>query len=150
MQPTASISHYGPYLWYAAGLLLTLCLGAWFTPRAWWRRPNARALAVLVGGTALVGALLQGLFGAPAGVQAAAHHGNTPLAGERYRVRDDLNLRAAVGVNAARLAVVPAGTEVIATGRRQGDWWQLSVELDGQRQQGWASSLWLRQRHEGH
>ena len=74
--------------------------------------------------------------------------GDTPVAGERYRVRDDLNLRAAVGVNAPRLAVVPAGTQLRATGRHQGDWWQVSVVVDGRRQQGWASSLWLRRPQE--
>ena len=138
---------------YAGALLLTLCLAAWLTPRAWWRRPNARALAVLVCGTALLGALLHGLFGPPASVHAAALPGtgpsaDTPVAGERYRVRDDLNLRAAAGVNAPRLALVPAGARVTATGRHEGDWWQVRAELDGRTQEGWASSLWLRRRQE--
>lgn len=162
MPPTASMAPYFTYVLYAAALLLTLCLAAWLTPRSWWRRPNARALALLVGGTALLGGLLHVLFGAsssapssaPSGfltaaVAAPAAHALAPVAGERYRVHDDLNLRAAVGVNAPRLGVVPAGAQVTATGRRQGDWWQVSVELEGLRQQGWASSLWLRRRHEG-
>ena len=133
---------------YAGGLLLSLCLAAWLTPRSWWRRPNVRALAVLVGGTALLGALLNGWFGPADQVEGAARPalraGDTPVAGARYRVRDDLNLRAAVGVHARRLAVVPAGSQVTATGRHEGDWWQLSVEVAGRRQDGWASSLWLR------
>ena len=162
MPPTASMAPYFTYLLYAAGLVLTLCLAAWLTPRSWWRRPNARALALLVGGTALLGGLLHTLFGAwadppastasgklAAAIAAPATHALAPVAGERYRVRDALNLRAAVGVNAPRLGVVPVGAQVTATGRRQGDWWQVSVELDGRRQQGWASSLWLRRRHEG-
>ena len=151
MPPTTSIT---PIAWYAAGLLLTLCLAAWLTPRSWWRRPNARALAVLVCGTALLGAMLHAVFGAPASVHAAVvaaprSAADTPVAGERYRVRDDLNLRATVGVGAPRLAVVPAGALVTATGRHRGDWWQIRVELDGRHHEGWASSLWLRRRHEG-
>ncbi|NNG23233.1 SH3 domain-containing protein [Telluria aromaticivorans] len=139
---------------YAAGLLLTLCLAAWLTPRTWWRRPNARALTVLACGTALLGALLHGLFGPPAIVHAAApaepeRAADTPVAGERYRVRDDLNLRAAAGVNAARLAVVPAGTQVTATGHHEGDWWKVSADVEGKKREGWASSLWLRRRQEG-
>ena len=137
---------------YAGGLLLSLCLAAWLTPRAWWRRPNARALAVLVSGTMLLGAALHGLFGPKAGVHAAAlparHGADTPVAGERYRVRDDLNLRAAAGVNAPRLGVVGAGTQVTATGRHEGDWWQLRAEVEGREREGWASSLWLRRRQE--
>ncbi len=139
---------------YATGLLLTLCLAAWLTPRSWWRRPNARAFAVLACGTVLLGAMLDGLFGPPAGVHAAAlaepvRAADTPVAGERYRVRDDLNLRAAAGVNAPRLAVVPAGAQVTATGHYAGDWWQVSADVEGRQQQGWASSLWLRRRQEG-
>lgn len=136
------------------GLLLSLCLAAWLTPRAWWRRPNARALAVLVCGTALFGALLHGMFGPAATVQAAALPARpaaleTPVAGERYRVRDDLNLRAAAGVNAPRLGIVPAGAQVTATGQFEGDWWRVTAQVEGRRQEGWASSLWLRRRQEG-
>ncbi|WP_229424992.1 hypothetical protein [Massilia sp. Se16.2.3] len=42
----------------AASLAATLVLAAHATPRAWWRRPNARALLVLVGGTAAIGSAL--------------------------------------------------------------------------------------------
>ena len=137
---------------YAAGLLLTLCLAAWLTPRSWWRRANARALAVLVCGTALLGGLLHAVSGpaAPsrAAALAAASPDEAPVAGAHYRVRDHLNLREDTGIGARRLAVVPAGTRVTATGRRRGDWWQVSAEVDGRRLDGWASSLWLRRADE--
>ncbi len=138
---------------YGAALLSTLCLAAWLTPRAWWRRPNARALAVLAGGTALLGGLLHGLLGPDAGLQAAAAPSasaalEAPVAGGSYRVRDHLNLRADTGINARRLAVVPAGTQVTATGVHRGDWWQVSADVDGRRLDGWASSLWLRRADE--
>ena len=50
-----------PYLTlaaYGAGLLLTLAAASVLTPASWWRRPNARALAIVVAGTWGVGALL--------------------------------------------------------------------------------------------
>jgi hypothetical protein len=137
---------------YGAALVLTLILAAWLTPRAWWRRPNARALAVLAGGTVALGALLHGLPGTTATVHAAAlpkAAAEVPVAAARYRARDNVNLRAGVGVNAPRLGVVPGGAQVTASGRHQGDWWQVSAVVDGRRQQGWASSLWLRRTDEG-
>lgn len=142
---------------YATGLLLTLCLAAWLTPRAWWRRANARALAVLVGGTALLGGLLHAAFGPDAGaremkpvprLRAGAPVAGTPVPGAQYRVREHLNLREDTGTGARRLAVVPAGTRVTATGLRRGDWWQVSAVVDGRRLDGWASSLWLRRADE--
>lgn len=139
---------------YSAGLLLTLCLAAWLTPHAWWRRANARALAVLACGTALLGGLLHTMLGpaaAPRVVTPPAPYmiAEAPVAGAQYRVRDHLNLRAHSGINARRLAVVPAGAQVTATGRRRGDWWQVSAVVDGRRLDGWASSLWLRRADEG-
>lgn len=137
---------------YCAGLLLTLCLAARLTPRAWWRRANARALAVLVCGTALLGGLLHAVFGPDAAPRATAPAvaslAEAPLAGAQYRVREHLNLREHTGIDARRLAVVPAGTRVTATGRRRGDWWQVSAVVDGRRLDGWASSLWLRRADE--
>lgn len=138
---------------YGAGLLLTLCLAARLTPRAWWRRANARALAVLVCGTALLGGLLHAMFGPDAAPRASApalvaSRAEAPLAGAQYRVREPLNLREHTGIDARRLAVVPAGTRVTATGRRRGDWWQVSAVVDGRRLDGWASSLWLRRADE--
>jgi len=141
---------------YAAGLLLTLCLAAWLTPRAWWRRPNARAFAVLAGGTLVLGGLLGAAFAphttparaAPL-VAADVDANAAPVAGARYRVRDHLNLRVDTGINARRLAVVPAGAQVTATGVRRGDWWQVKTEVDGRQLSGWASSLWLRRADEG-
>lgn len=142
---------------YALALALTLCLCAWLTPRAWWRRPNARALGVLGVGTAAGGTLLLAMFGtsapAPQPVRAAqaqeAAGTDLPVAGARYRVHDALNLRVAGGVGAERLLVVPAGARVEATGRRDGDWWQVRATVDGEAVEGWASSLWLRRADEG-
>ena len=141
---------------YGAAFVLTLCACAWLTPRAWWRRPTARALGVLAGGTAAGGTLLLALLGtppvAPPAPQSAAMlaaSAEVPLAGARYRVRDALNLRVASGVGAERLLIVPGGARVIATGRHDGDWWQVRARLDGQDVEGWASSLWLRRADEG-
>lgn len=134
---------------YGAGLLLTLCLAAWLTPRTWWRRANARALAVLVCGTALLGGLLHALVKPDSAPRAPAPWlAEAPVAGAQYRVRDHLNLREHTGINARRLAVVPAGARVTATGQRRGDWWQVSAVVDGRRLDGWASSLWLRRADE--
>lgn len=141
---------------YGAALVLTLCACAWLTPRAWWRRPNARALGVLGLGTATGGTLLLAMFAspavAPAPQQLASAHETTgsdlPVAGARYRVHDALNLRVAGGVGAERLLVVPAGARVEATGLRDGDWWQVRATLHGKDVEGWASSLWLRRADE--
>lgn len=127
---------------FAAALVATLVLGALLTPASWWRRPNLRALTFVVAGTGAIGMLLHGLVQQPA--QAAPVH----EAGVRYRVADDLNLRAAKGTDAPRLAVVPAGATVTATGARDGDWWRLRAEVDGTPVEGWSSSLWLRRADE--
>jgi len=144
---------------FGAALILTLAACARLTPSAWWRRPNARAIGVVGAGTALGGAALLALFGAAlppapdgnlplavdiAGVRAS----DPPIAGARYRVRDALNLRVAGGVGAERLLVVPAGSRVVATGRTEGDWWQVRASIDGVEVEGWASSLWLRRADE--
>ena len=145
-------AHYSTYLGaFGAALVLTLCACAWLTPRAWWRRPNARALGVLAAGTVAGGALLLALFGVPVTLppsvelaEASLPATDVPVAGAPYRVRDALNLRVAGGIGAERLLVVPGGTRVIATGQRDGDWWQVRANLDGKHVEGWASSLWLR------
>jgi hypothetical protein len=129
-----------PWLAWAAALAATLVLAAWCTPRAWWRRPNLRALAVVAGGTLGFGLLLSGML-PPAPVPAA------PTANAHYRVVDDLNLRADRGVRAPRVRVLPKGTVVSATGATDGDWWR--VRVDGSDEEGWASSLWLRRTDEG-
>jgi len=138
---------------FGAGLLVTLVLAAWLTPRAWWRRANARALAVLAAGTVGIGGLLFWLV-APAEAARAAQPvavavGSPLLAGHSYRVYQDLNLRAASGVTSRRLAVVPAGASVTATGARDGDWWQVATQVDGREVRGWSNSLWLRRPDEG-
>jgi len=147
---------------FGAALLLTLVAAAWLTPRLWWKRANARALAVLVAGTGAIGSALW-WFAAPAPAQAqaqvqerrssgaprVAQRQDRPLPGHRYRVADALNLRTAVGVGAERVAVLPGGAIVTATGMQDGDWWQVRAEVGGQARAGWASSLWLRRADEG-
>ncbi|GAB3470707.1 hypothetical protein GCM10027321_41470 [Massilia terrae] len=140
---------------YAAGLASTLVLAAFLTPRAWWRRANLQAATVLAAGTLAIGGTLAWLFvpTAPAQARPIAAIADppprgAPEAGMRYRVHDHLNLRGARGIGAVRLGVVPAGATVIATGAREGDWWEVSASLDGQAVRGWASSLWLRRTDE--
>ena len=135
---------------YGAALLLTLALAAWLTPRAWWRRANARALAVLVAGTGAFGTALWWWAAPDASPPRAplAVRLDAPLPGRHYRVADALNLRAAVGVGSARVAVLPAGAVVTATGRQDGDWWRVRAEVEGVAVEGWASSLWLRRADE--
>ena len=139
---------------FAAGLIITLFLAAYLTPRGWWRRPNARALLFMIVGTWGVGSLIlyatHGATAAHAGTVAAmpappATAGvGAVTAGSPFRVHRDLNLRAAPGVHAARVGVVPAGASVTPTGERDGDWWQIQATINGRAQTGWASSLWLR------
>jgi hypothetical protein len=141
---------------FAGALVVTLVLAACLTPRSWWRRANARALAVLAGGTALFGCLFVLAAGAwpPRPVPAPAALAMLPpvhvavpaprLPVQDYRVFDDLNLRAASGTGAARIAVVPGGATVTTTGRIDGDWWEVTARVDDHVVTGWASSLWLR------
>lgn len=129
---------------YAAGLLLTLALASFLTPARWWKRPNACALAVLVAGTWAIGALVAGALPSPAPAQLASA---APLA-HTYQVYHALNLRDGIGINARRVAVVPSGALVAATGERQGDWWRLRADVGGAQVTGWASSLWLRRADE--
>jgi hypothetical protein len=131
----------------AAALVLTLVLAAFLTPRHWWRRANARALALLVGGTVLFGALFMLAVGAwprPAAPVALAATPEQSVAPRTYRVFDDLNLRAASGTRAARIAVVTKGSVVSTTGRVEGDWCEVTASVNGRSVTGWASSLWLR------
>ncbi|MQA23626.1 SH3 domain-containing protein [Rugamonas rivuli] len=43
---------------FAAGLVITLFLAAYLTPRQWWRRPNARALLISLAGAWGFGSLI--------------------------------------------------------------------------------------------
>jgi uncharacterized protein YraI len=140
---------------FATGLAVTLVLAAFLTPRSWWKRPNLRALAILAAGTWGIGSLLLALAPAPAiatptmatgGV--AAVRPAAPTAGRSFHVFEDLNLRAASGTSARRVAVVPAGAQVTATGARDGDWWEVSGSVGGKPVTGWVSSLWLRRADE--
>ena len=143
---------------FGAGLLLSLWACAYLTPRAWWRRPNLRAAGALAAGTAVLGTSLYMMAGGPAASEttrmaqtsgmAETAPQAAPLAGARYVTHDALNLRAATGTDAPRVAVLPAGSRVMATGRREGDWWQVRADVDGKSWQGWASSLWLRRADE--
>lgn len=144
---------------FAAGLVVTLVLAAYLTPRAWWRRPNARALFIMVTGAWGFGSLILYATHGPAGAQAspviaattpiviedsAAESSPNAAAGRPFLVHRDLNLRAAPGVHATRLAIVPAGAEATPTGMRNGDWWQIKTSVNGRENTGWVSSLWLR------
>lgn len=141
-----------------AALIVTLILAAFLTPRHWWRRANARALAVLVGGTALFGCLFMLAAGvwpsrtvpvAPSALAVLPPPASVAVPVRSYRVHDDLNLRAASGTGAARLAIVPSGTTVTTTGKRDGDWLEVTARVHGHAVTGWASSLWLRRDDEG-
>ena len=140
---------------FVIGLAITLVLAAFLTPARWWRRLNLRALAVLVAGTWGIGSLLLWLAPAPAmattasSIEGVAAIRPTSLAaGRSYRVFEDLNLRAASGTGARRVAVVPVGAVVTATGACDGDWWEVSARVGGKPVVGWASSLWLRRADE--
>lgn len=144
---------------FALALLATLILAAHLTPRAWWRRLNARALIIVGAGTWGLGSLLLHALPAPAESLAAASAPATashpapdqpaqPIAGVAFRVHGDLNLRTGTGIETRRLVVVPAGSSVVPTGLRRGDWWQLQASVAGRDYLGWASSLWLRQENE--
>jgi hypothetical protein len=153
--PMSASNHWALAAAYCLGLLLTLALAGWLTPRRWWRRPTAGTLALVGGGTLAFGALLAGLL--PAAARPVATP--VPLAAMaepppnpdtlRYRVVDDLNLRASKATGAPRLAVLPAGTLVARTGAAEGDWWRVRARLKGREVEGWASSLWLRRVDEG-
>jgi hypothetical protein len=149
---------------FAAGLIITLFLAAYLTPRTWWRRPNARALLVMVAGAWGFGSLILYATHGPAAARPAVIADTAPAApaaltatvapaqaddrtlaaSQPFRVHRDLNLRSAPGVHAARVAIVPAGAEVTPTGARHGDWWQIKATVNGATSTGWVSSLWLR------
>ncbi|NVD74685.1 SH3 domain-containing protein [Duganella sp. BJB1802] len=156
---------------FAAGLVITLFLAAYLTPRQWWRRPNARTLLIMVAGAWGFGSLIlyavhsrqseseaaiapdraaeaRAITAAAAAREAAARASalaSAPLiAGQPFAVYRDLNLRVAAGVHAARLITVPAGATVTPTGARNGDWWQIRTSVAGHENTGWVNSLWLR------
>jgi hypothetical protein len=139
---------------FAIGLVATLVLAAFLTPRSWWTRPNVRALAVLAVGTWGIGSLLLMAAPRPAMATTPATEGiaairPAPLtAGRTYHVFEDLNLRSASGIGARRVTVVPVGAVVTATGVRDGDWWEVSAKVGGKPVTGWVSSLWLRRSDE--
>ena len=142
-----TLTYLGAAVWGGA-LLLTLVLARYLTPAAWWRQANARALAILVAGTWGIGTLLSAwLLPGAALAQAAPVRASAP---ERFVVIEALNLRNAPSVSAKRIATVPAQSELVASGRRQGDWWQVVYRHDGASKTGWASSLWLRRTDERH
>jgi hypothetical protein len=119
----------------ALAFVTTLVLAGLLTPRSWWRRLTAANLALVAGMTWAVATALFLAF--PAGVSSGS-----------YRVAQALNLRASSATSSIRLAVVPAGTLIHATGKRSGDWWQLRARVDGKQVIGWSNSLWLRRTDE--
>jgi hypothetical protein len=144
---------------FVAGLIITLFIAAYLTPRSWWKRPNARALFITVAGAWGFGSLILYATHAPAAanthaiaatVPDAAPHSDSTLpaasttAGQPFRVHRDLNLRAAPGTQSARVIVVPAGAIVTPTGTHDGDWWQIKTVINGHQETGWSNSLWLR------
>ncbi len=143
---------------FGFAFVATLVLAAWLTPAHWWRQLNARALAVVAVGTWAIGSIVlwlaQSSAPTPTLAAAPATMGLAPLsvaapgAGTSYRVHEDLNLRAAKGTGARRIAVVPAGSVVTTTGTGDGDWWQVSTRVGGKEVRGWSSSLWLRRADE--
>ena len=129
---------------YGLALLLTLVLASLLTPASWWRRPNARAAAIVVGGTWGLGALFAGALHVTEPMPVAA----TTQPERYYHVFRALNLRDGTGTSAKRVTVVPEGAIVAATGVREGDWWQVRAQVNGSAVTGWASSLWLRRADE--
>lgn len=142
---------------FGFALVVTLVLAGWLTPSNWWRQLNARALAIVGIGTWAIGTLVLWLLQSPTPAQLTAAIPVAPVtltviapdAGRTYRVHEDLNLRAAKGTSARRIAVVPAGSVVTTTGAGDGDWWQVSTRVHGEEVRGWSSSLWLRRADEG-
>ncbi len=138
---------------YLGALAATLLIAAVLTPANWWKRPNLLAACVLAGGTwGLGGLALQWLAASPARAAAPAAVTLPPAQGTgHFVVHHDLNLRQAASTASPRLAVVPVGAIVTATGLRNGDWWQVSAKVGQVRLTGWTSSLWLRRANEsGH
>ena len=143
---------------YGFALVATLVLAAWLTPSHWWRRLNARALAIVGLGTWGIGTLVLWLAQSQASGPLMAAGGLTtasvplsvaaPAAGRSYRVHEALNLRAGKGTAAPRIAVVPAGSVVTTTGAGDGDWWQVNTKVGDKEVRGWSSSLWLRRADE--
>jgi hypothetical protein len=144
-----------PALAFAAGLVVTLFLAAYLTPRSWWRRPNARALLIMVGGAWGLGSLiLYAAQGTPALAATPARQATAEvqtiaadtsvIAGQSFQVHRALNLRVTAGTDSPRMITVPAGATVTPTGMRSGDWWQIKASVAGRESTGWVSSLWLR------
>lgn len=139
---------------FAIGLVVTLVLAAFLTPASWWKRPNVRALAILAAGTWGIGSLLLSMAPRPAMATTPSTEGIAAIrpaqltAGRIYHVFEDLNLRSASGIGARRVAVVPVGATVTATGARDGDWWEVSATVRDKQVTGWVSSLWLRRADE--
>lgn len=133
------------FLAYLGALAATLLLAAVLTPASWWKRPNLLAACVLAGGTwGLGGLALQWFAAGPARATPAVATQAPKADSGQYVVRHDLNLRQGASTASPRLAVVPVGAVVTATGLRNGDWWQVSASVGQARLTGWTSSLWLR------
>jgi hypothetical protein len=150
-----------PWVIWPLAIFLCLLLAAIATPRRWWRKPTVLGLLGLSGGSFLLAqVLLQALPGAapqPIGltqvvgtartVQAAIEKAsnqsfsNQASSSQQFKVHQALNLRRQAGTDAPLITILPAGSRVWLTGKRDGDWWQVRTL----RHSGWVSSLWLRQ-----
>lgn len=126
---------------YAAAFVITAVLARYATPAHWWRNANARALAVMAAGTWGIGTLLLPPAATALAPAPPLPPIRAPQPGQQFVVFDALNLRAGAGTDRVRLATLAAGATVTATGRHEGDWWQVRTKAG---RTGWASSLWLR------
>ncbi len=130
-----------------ASLGLALLSVACCTPRRWWQRPTMFAASVLLAFAATyafalwhVLHVLQNRGGAAPPAQVLAVQPKPQAPREIFRVQQALHLRSSSATRAPLLALLPANQLVLATGLRDGDWWQVCSS----RGLGWVSSLWLR------
>lgn len=75
----------------------------------------------------------------------AAMRESAPKAGTHFLTSQRVNFRTAPSTAASRPLVLPRFSQVTATGKTEGDWWQVQL-ADGT--SGWMSSLWLRRPEE--
>lgn len=140
---------------WGGGVLLLMAANQWRLPQQWvyadvvsLQRDQGKVQWLEVDGMrGLTRQLaLAGAPDAPATREAGAREGYHAhdVHDVYYRVHQPLNLRQAAGIDAPRIATLGRGANVRATGRRTGDWWQVEATVEGLRQTGWVSSLWLR------
>jgi hypothetical protein len=96
---------------FAAGLVITLFLAAYLTPRSWWRRPNARALLIMVTGAWAFGSLI--LYAVHGSAQAGGIAATSATATGAASTKPDAiaEARALSAAAAAREAAATAGAK---------------------------------------